>query len=75
METYEFYAKPQNGTIMIPERFRRKIKSDVKVILLEQSPRSTGERNKKSVKKSEMLLAPSIATKGWKFDREAANER
>lgn len=75
MEAYEFYAKPENGTIVIPEQYRRKITSGVKVILLDQTPRKGGKRKAESVKKSDMLLAPTLKTKGWKFDREEANAR
>ena len=35
MQAYEFLAKPKNGTILIPEEFRNRITSDVKVIVLE----------------------------------------
>lgn len=75
MEAYEFYATPENGTIVIPEQYRKRITSGVKVILLDQNPRKGGKRKAKSVKKSDMLLAPTLKTKGWVFDREEANAR
>ena len=75
MEAYEFYATPENGSILIPEKYRRKISSGVKVILLDQNPRKSEQRKAKPKKKSDMLLPPTAKTKGWKFDREEANAR
>jgi len=75
LEAYEFYATPENGAIMIPEQYREAITSGVKVILLEQKPRNKSDCEAISVRKSEMLLAPTLKTNGWKFDREEANAR
>jgi hypothetical protein len=75
MQAYEFYATPENGAIKIPEQYRNIITSGVKVILLQQNPfRYIGDQiNGK--RKSDLLLSPTMATKGWKFNREEANER
>lgn len=75
MEAYEFFATPENGVITIPEQYRRRITSGVKVILLAQKPNSDGQRRAKPAHKSDMLLIPTLTTNGWKFNREAANER
>jgi len=75
MEAYEFYATPENGTIVIPERYRAKITSGVRVILFGQAPQKEKNSNNLSGRKSDMLLSPSLKTNGWKFDREFANER
>ena len=75
MEAYEFYATPENGVIVIPERYRNKIKAGVRVIILEQTIYSVNKGEAASNRKSDMLLAPSLATNGWKFNREVANER
>ena len=75
MEAYEFYAMPENGNIAIPEQYRRKITSGVKVILLDQRPLKGEKYKAKSKKNSDMLLAPTLKTKNWKFDREEANAR
>jgi hypothetical protein len=75
METYEFYATPENGTIVIPEMYRAKITSGVRVILFRQAPQKEKNSNSISGRKSDMLLSPSLKTNGWKFDREFANER
>ena len=53
------------------ERGRNRIKTGVKVILLEEVLNvEANERNK-----SDLLLPPILDTRGWKFDREEANER
>lgn len=75
MEAYEFYATPENGTILIPKRLRRKVTSNVKVILIEQNSRKASSRNATSSRRSDLLLAPTIKTNGWKFIREEANAR
>ena len=66
MQSYEFYAVPDNGVITIPEQYRNKIKTCVKVILLEEI---------NSGKRTDLLSPISIDTRGWKFDKEEANER
>ena len=75
MEAYEFYATPENGTIKIPEQFRSKITSGVKVILL--SPMSIGSNSAgaNGSRKSDLLLSPTLNTHGWRFSREEANAR
>jgi len=66
MQTYEFYAVPKNGTIVIPAQYRNKIKTSVKVILHEEVNPS---------KRTDLLSPISIDTRGWIFDKEEANER
>jgi len=75
MQAYEFLAKPENGAIPIPEEFRNRITTDVKVIVLEtkQNGFDFQEINKKC--KSDLLLPPVLDTRCWKFSREEANER
>ena len=73
MQAYEFLAKPENGAIPIPEEFRNKITSNVKVIVLEMNPFGVKEINKGY--KTDLLLPPVLDTKGWKFSRKEANER
>ena len=75
MEAYEFYATPENGIIQIPKRLRKKLTSNVKVILLEQTSRKASSRKATSSRRSDLLLAPTIKTNGWKFNREEANAR
>ena len=71
MQAYEFYAVPENGTIKIPKQFRNRIKTSVKVILLEDNL----DKKEISHKRTDLLSPISIDTRGWKFDKEEANER
>jgi hypothetical protein len=66
MKAYEFISTVDNGIIHVPEKYRDKIRSNVKVIVLleEAREKTVGE-----------FSAFRIPTKGFKFDREAANER
>jgi hypothetical protein len=66
MQAYEFNAAIENGVIHIPDMYRGRIRPNVKVILLEQD-------RDKSAKKD--FSALHLNTKGFKFDREEANER
>ena len=75
MEAYEFYATPENGAIKIPEQYRTKITSGVKVILLEEKPLSHRGEKVTARRKSDLLLTPTMDTEGWRFSREEANER
>ena len=75
MQAYEFYAKPENGTITIPEKYKNLITDDVMVIILDKKP-SKFNRDKADVRrKTDLLSHPTLKTKGWKFNREEANER
>ena len=75
MQAYEFLAKPENGAIPIPEEFKNRITSSVKVIVLEMKPNGLGLQEINKKRKSDLLLPPVLNTKGWKFSREDANER
>ena len=65
MQAYEFYAKPENGVIRIPDEYKDKIGKRIKVIIEEVPPTSIND----------MLLPPTLDTRDWKFDKEEANER
>ena len=71
MQTYEFYAKPEDGVIYIPEEYRSRITSNVKVIIVD----SNSQDKNNSRYKSSLLLPPTLDTSDWKFSREEANER
>jgi len=75
MQAYEFFAKPENGVIRIPEQYRNRITSDVKVIVLEENRNNYNRDENNSGHKSDLLLQPTLNTINWKFDREEANER
>ena len=75
MQAYEFHAIPENGTIKIPERLKNKITSGVKVILLEGNSWKSNKEEATACKRTDLLSPISIDTRGWKFDKEYANER
>ena len=72
MEAFEFNATPENGIIKIPEKYRKRIKSGVKVIILSQK-KTVVKRN--VLVKSDLLAPPAYDTTGWRFNREEANAR
>ena len=75
MQAYQFYATPENGVIFIPEQYKNKITSCIKVILLEEEPLKFSREEVNANRKSDLLLSPTMNTEGWKFSREEANER
>jgi len=75
MQAYEFYATPKNGVIPIPEKYRSQITNNVMVIILEKKPWTFSREAASNRKKTDLLSPPSLKTKGWKFNREDANER
>ena len=72
MRAYEFLAKPENGVITIPKEYRNRITSNVKVIVMEikQDLRENDKIN--PMRKSDLILPPTLDTRGWKFSREEA---
>jgi hypothetical protein len=75
MQAYEFYAKPVNGVIPIPEDYRDLITDEVNVIVLEKNSRQVSREKVFVGKKSDLLSPPAYNTTGWKFNREEANAR
>ena len=75
MQAYEFYAVPENGVIQIPEQYKNRITTEVKVIILEKKSQELDGDKINIKKKSDLLLPPTMNTKDWKFNREEANER
>lgn len=75
MQAYEFYAIPKNGVISIPDQYKGKITTRIKVILLEQTSMKFGNDKVNERKRTDFLSPISIDTRGWKFDKEEANER
>ena len=68
MQAYEFSSEiEERGIIQIPERYLQNIASPVRIILLtnEKAP-AVGEK---------CFSAMKLKRKGFKFDRDAANER
>ena len=75
MQAYEFYAKPKNGVIPIPEQYRSQITGSVMVIVLDKKPLVFNHEEANARRKTDLLSPPSLKTKGWRFSREDANER
>jgi hypothetical protein len=68
MQAYEFSSVIENdGIIHIPSQYLQNISSPVKVILLAD--------NQTQNKTRKIFSAIKLKTKGFKFDRNAANER
>jgi hypothetical protein len=68
MQAYEFSSVIENdGLIHIPSEYLQNISSPVKVILL--------ANNQTQNKTRKIFSAIKLKTKGFKFDRDAANER
>ena len=75
MQAYEFYATPENGALKIPEQYRSKITSGVKVILLEEKSWKFDREEANARRRTDLLSPISIDTRGWNFNKEEANER
>ena len=75
VQAYEFYTKPKDGMIHIPEQFKNQITDNVLVIVIEKKPETFDSKKANAQKKTDLLSPPSLKTKGWKFNREEANAR
>jgi hypothetical protein len=75
VETFEFYAIPENGVIRIPSEYRHKLLEPVKVIVQKETPLGLDDGDVRGQQKSDRLLPPTMRTKGWRFNRDEANER
>ena len=68
MQAYEFSSVVgKEGTIHIPQQYLKNLSSPVKVILL-TNEKATNSKNKH-------FSAIALETKGFKFNRDEANER
>ena len=69
MIKYEFLAvvDADSERILIPEQYRGLIKSNMRVIVIEESDLPA--------ERTVSFTAMRVATKGFKFDREEANKR
>ena len=75
MQTYEFFAKPENGFIPIPEQYKSLITDDVMVIVIAKLPFSYNRKVDEIRKKTDLLPPPVLKTSGFNCSREEANER
>ena len=69
MYAYEFQADVYGSLIEIPEQYRRKIRGNAKIIVMMESEGTDAPREELR------FDALRIPTKGFKFNREEANER
>jgi hypothetical protein len=69
MQACEFTSVIDNGVIRLPEQYRNTVPSAVKIIMLFDDTKVSVTTPKKK------FSAIKLKTKGFKFDREAANER
>ena len=67
MQAIEFSAIVENGVIPIPRQYKKSVADKVRVIVL-----SDTEKEKPKKKK---IYSIGINMKGYKFNREEANER
>jgi hypothetical protein len=67
MKAIEFKARADKGIIEIPKEIKSKLNQEVRVILL-------FEENEKNLRQHHFTAA-KIKTRGFKFNREEANER
>ena len=73
MEAIEFKTKIKNGTIQIPDKYKKKIGNTVQVILISDQPAIIGEQEKDIIDK---LLSNPIKLKNFSpFSREEVYER
>ena len=70
MQSITFEAEKVDGVIVIPDHLAGQEPSSIDVIF-HFAPKGEGP----PVKKSDLILAPTYSTKGWKFCREEANAR
>ena len=66
MQAVQFQTTSENGFIRIPDEYRKLVGLNVKVIVVNEEQPDTGLDD---------LFPPVIDTKGWRFDRDEANER
>lgn len=68
MNAFEFKTVIEDGVIKVPDEYKNKLSRNVKVIILMEEKIEDAEF-------SDFSPSISIETKGFKFDRELANER
>lgn len=67
MQAIEFVSKAHDGVVDLPREYQGWNGKEVRVILLE----ATGEATKRKT----LFKAATISTRGYRFSRDAANER
>lgn len=67
MQAIEFVSKAHDGVVDLPSEYQGWNGKNVRVILL--------EAGNEAVKRNIQFKAVTISTRGYRFDRDAANER
>ncbi|OGS93939.1 MAG: hypothetical protein A3H31_10705 [Gallionellales bacterium RIFCSPLOWO2_02_FULL_57_47] len=67
MQAIEFVSKAHDGVVDLPREYQGWDGKEVRVILLE----ATSEASKRKT----LFKAATISTRGYRFNRDAANER
>jgi hypothetical protein len=73
--TIQFESVVEDGIIRIPEQYVEDVPSLVRVTLVPADKAHVRARTKEGPFTSDDFIALKIDTRGWKFDREEANER
>ena len=71
MQAIEFVSKAHDGVVDLPREHQSWNGKEVRVILLEAV--SSGASN--ATERKPLFKAATIATRGYQFNRDAANER
>lgn len=72
MQAIEFETKAKNGMIKIPKEYLSAMQDTLRVIILIDKSET---KKLKSTTQKRALKALKLKTKGFKFDRDEANER
>lgn len=67
MQAIEFVSKAHDGVVDLPREFQGWNGKNVRVILLEAA--------NTAINRKPMFKAATISTRGYRFNRDAANER
>lgn len=70
MEAIEFITDVENGKITIPKKYASNLPQQLRVIILVDT-----KKEKKTAKKKVTFSAFKVKSKGFKFNRDEANER
>jgi hypothetical protein len=71
MHAIQFVTTPEEGKIEIPKEYQNELKDQILVIIVKNVPTIEAQ----TPRKKRVLSAPKIKTKGFKFNRDEANER
>ena len=76
MLTIQFASTVENGVIHVPQQYIGKLPAKVKVTLAPADERPRFKpKTKERPESIEEFSALKLDTRGWKFNREEANER